>query len=79
MVTAFVIIHCDPGQEEYIIRNLQHIPQVVSADGVFGFYEVVCKIEADGEKQLADIITKQIPQIQHVRTKMTLNVIDHQS
>lgn len=46
-------------------------------DGVFGFCDIICKVETSEYKILENIITKAIRKLPHVRT-MTLNVIDEQ-
>jgi len=45
---------------------------------VFGYYDVLCKIEAPDNKKLETIITKSIRSIPHIRTSMTLNIIQEQ-
>ncbi len=49
-VQAYVVIHCDRGEEYSILKNISHIPEVKEADVVFGFYDVICKIEASDDK-----------------------------
>lgn len=78
MPSAFVIIHCDPVETYYVIRNLKYIPEVKAADDVFGYYEVVCKVEADTQKNLEKIITSKIRRIKHIISTMTLSVIEGQ-
>ncbi|WP_268543276.1 Lrp/AsnC ligand binding domain-containing protein [Candidatus Nitrosotenuis cloacae] len=78
MPSAFVIIHCDPAETYYVIRNLKYIPEVKTADDVFGYYEVVCKVEASTQKELEKIITNSIRKVQHIISTMTLTVIDGQ-
>ena len=75
---AYVVIHCDKGEEYNILKNLSHIPEVKEADVVFGFYDVICRIEASEYKILENVITKAIRTLPHIRTSMTLNVIPEQ-
>ena len=75
---AYVVIHCDKGEEYNILKNLSHIPEVKEADVVFGFYDVICRIEASEYKILENVITKAIRTLPHIRTSMTLNVIAEQ-
>jgi len=77
-VKAYVVIHGDKGEEFNILKNLSHIPEVKEADVVFGYYDIICKIETSEHKILEDIITKAIRKLPHVRTTMTLNVIPEQ-
>ncbi len=75
---AYVVIHCDRGEEYSILKNISHIPEVKEADVVFGFYDVICKIEASDDKTLENVITKAIRSVPHVSTTMTLNIIKEQ-
>lgn len=75
---AYVVIHCDKGEEFPTLKNLSHISEVKEADVVFGFYDVICKIETSNNKTLENIITKGIRKLPHIKTSMTLNIINEQ-
>ncbi len=75
---AYVVLHTDKEEEYNVLRSLSHIPEVVEADVVFGFYDVLCKIESDGYASLEKVITKTIRSLPHIKTSMTLNVISEQ-
>ncbi|MFB5627353.1 MAG: Lrp/AsnC ligand binding domain-containing protein [Nitrosarchaeum sp.] len=77
-VQAYVVIHSDKGEEYSVLKNLSHIPEVKEADVVFGFYDIICKIETSNHKVLENIVTKAIRKLPHVRTTMTLNIITEQ-
>jgi len=77
-IRAYVVIHSDKGEEYNVLKNLSHIPEVKEADVVFGYYDVICKVETSDYKILENIITKAIRKLPHVRTTMTLNVIVEQ-
>lgn len=78
MPSAYVIIHCEPTETYYVIRNLKYIPEVKAADDVFGYYEVVCKVETNTQKDLEKVITSKIRKIKHIISTMTLTVIEGQ-
>jgi DNA-binding Lrp family transcriptional regulator len=78
MASAYIIIHCDPAETYYVIRNLKYIPEVKEADDVFGYYEVVCKVVANSQRDLEKIITSKIRKIKHIISTMTLTVIEGQ-
>ena len=75
---AYVVIHSDRGKEYEILKNLSHIPEVKEADVVFGYYDVLGKVESSNNKQLENVITKAIRSIPHILSSMTLNVIKEQ-
>jgi DNA-binding Lrp family transcriptional regulator len=78
MPSAYIIIHCDPAEIYYVIRNLKYISEVKEANDVFGYYEVVCKVEAESQHDLEKIITSKIRKIKHIISTMTLTVIEGQ-
>ena len=75
---AYVVFHCEKGQEYPTLKNLSKIPEVKEADVVFGFYDVVCRIESSSEEVLQDVITRAIRELPMIRTSMTLNIIKEQ-
>ena len=77
-VQAYVVIHGDKGEEFNILKNLGQIPEVKESDVVFGYYDVICKIETSQYKTLENIITKAIRKLPHIKSTMTLNVVPEQ-
>lgn len=75
---AYVVIHCDQAREDLVLRDLNKIPEVKEADIVYGNYDVIGKVEAQNHKELENIITKKIRNLEFVRTTMTLNVVSEQ-
>ena len=75
---AYVVIHCDKGEEYNILKNLTRIPEVKEADVVFGYYDVICRIEASEHKILENVITKAIRSLPYLKTIMILNIIKEQ-
>jgi DNA-binding Lrp family transcriptional regulator len=75
-VQAYVVIHCDRGEEYPILKNICRIPEVKEADVVFGYYDVICKIESTDHKTLENVITKAIRSIPNIISSMTLNIIE---
>ena len=75
---AYVVIHCDKGQEYPTLKNLSNIPEVKEADVVFGLYDVICKVEAPDNTTLENVITKAIRKLPNIASSMTLNIINEQ-
>ena len=59
MSQAYIVIYCNQGEEFSVLRSLVHIPEVIEADVLYGFYDVICKIAASDYKELSKIITKK--------------------
>tara|TARA_B110000438_G_scaffold277273_1_gene299766 strand:+ start:103 stop:630 length:528 start_codon:yes stop_codon:yes gene_type:complete len=75
---AYVVFHCKKGEEYPTLKNLCKISEVKEADVVFGFYDIVCRVESSSEEVLQDIITRAIRHLPNIRTSMTLNIIKEQ-
>ena len=75
---AYVVIHCDQAREDLVLRDMNKIPEVKEGDVVYGNYDVIGKVEAQNHKELENIITKKIRNLECVRTTMTLNVVQEQ-
>jgi len=75
---AYVVFHCEKGQEYPTLKNLCKIPEVKEADVVFGYYDVICRMESSSEEVLQDVITRAIRGLPNIKTTMTLNIIKEQ-
>jgi DNA-binding Lrp family transcriptional regulator len=73
MPTAYVLINCDLGSEEEIIKQVKKLPEVV--DGV---YDIVLKVRGDTMDKLRETITWHIRRIDKVRSTLTMIVIEGQ-
>ena len=78
LAQAYVVIHCEKGEEYPTLKNLSHIPEIKEADVVFGFYDVICKVETSDNVTLEHILTKAIRALPNIRSSMTLNIINEQ-
>ena len=75
---AYVVFHCEKGQEYPTLKNLCKIPEIKEADVVFGYYDVICRVESSSEEVLQDVITRAIRGLPNLKTSMTLNIIKEQ-
>ena len=75
---AYVVIHTEREKEYDVLRHLSHIPEIKEADVVFGYYDVLCKVEASEYTTLEKVITKGIRKLSHIQTSMTLHIITEQ-
>ena len=75
---AYIVFHCKKNEEYPTLKNLCKIPEVKEADVVFGYYDVVCRMESSNTKVLQDVITRAIRRLPNLKTSMTLNIIKEQ-
>ena len=78
MPTAYVLINCDLGSEEEIIKELKKLPESVEVSGVYGVYDIIAKIRADTMDRLRETITWHVRRIDKVRSTLTMIVIEGQ-
>ncbi len=75
MTKAYVAIHCQTGKENQVIRQLMEIKGISEVTGVLGLYDIIIKLESEDSMKIEQIITKQVRNVPHVLTTMTLIVV----
>lgn len=78
MPTAYVLINCDLGSEEEIMKELKKLPEAVEVSGVYGVYDIIAKIRSDTMDKLRETITWHVRRIDKVRSTLTMIVIEGQ-
>ncbi|AIF84350.1 transcriptional regulator, AsnC family [Candidatus Nitrososphaera evergladensis SR1] len=78
MPTAYVLINCDLGSEEEIIRELKKMPGTIEVSGVYGVYDIIAKVSSDSMEKLRETITWHVRKIDKVRSTLTMIVIEGQ-
>ena len=74
---AFLFIHTQPRNLELVQEKLQSIPKVLSADTVFGPYDVISAVRANDNKDLQLIISqiqREVPEIQGTTTAIVASL-----
>ena len=74
---AFLFLNTQPRNLEQVQQQLQSIPNVLSADTVFGPYDVICAVRASDKedlKQLISQIQKEVPHIQGTVTAIVASL-----
>ncbi len=75
---AYVMINCDLGAEESIIKELKHFENVKETHGVYGAYDIIAKVESENQEALREAITWKIRKLDKVRSTLTLCCIEGQ-
>jgi DNA-binding Lrp family transcriptional regulator len=78
MPSAYVLINCDLGSEESIIKEIKGLDGVKEVKGTYGVYDVIAKVESGNMDALKDTITWKIRRMPKVRSTVTLIVIEGQ-
>ncbi len=79
METAFVLITCDVGTIDKVIKKLQMINEINEATPVWGAYDVIAKVTASTKEELRDAIRKKIRTTDNIRTTNSLMVTESQT
>lgn len=78
MPAAYVLINCEYGFEEDIIKELKELPGLVEAHQAYGSYDLIAKISADTIDKLKEVITWHI-RTDKITSTLTLIAIEGQS
>jgi len=78
METAYVLVNCDLGFEETVIKDLKHIDSLKDVWGTFGEYDIIAKVESPDKDKLRKTITQKIRRLEHVLSTQTLMEIQGQ-
>ena len=78
MTTAYVLINCDLGYEEQVIKELKRISDVKVVFGTFGAYDILAKVESANVKNLRETITWKIRKLKSVSSTLTLMLTEGQ-
>ena len=78
MAIAYVLVNCELGYEEQIIKELKSLSSVKEVNGTIGAYDILVKVESDLYETLKETITREIRNLDHVRSTMTLMGIEGQ-
>ena len=77
MAEAYVLINCDLGAEDGVIKELRSISGVSEVKGVFGVYDVIAKVNAPSEGDIKRVIAK-IRSMNSIKSSLTMMVIEGQ-
>jgi len=76
--TAFLLINCDLGSEEFVAKQLGGISGVREVQFTYGVYDILAKVEMEALESLKAIIIERIRRIKKVRSTITLMCIEGQ-
>ena len=77
MAEAYVLINCDLGTEEAVIKELKSIAGISEVKGVFGVYDVIARISSDSEPGIKKVIGK-VRSMNSVKSSLTMMVVEGQ-
>jgi hypothetical protein len=74
MVEAFVLITCEEGHEEKVIKELTSINEILTTNRVKGPYNILVKIKGETFDTIIETITSEIKTIDKIQYTLILKV-----
>ncbi|MGA3060021.1 MAG: Lrp/AsnC ligand binding domain-containing protein [Candidatus Bathyarchaeia archaeon] len=68
---AFLFLNTQPRNIEQVQQELQSIPNVLSADAVFGPYDVICPVKASDKEDLKRLVLRIQKEVSHIQWTVT--------
>jgi DNA-binding Lrp family transcriptional regulator len=75
MVRAFVFINTKT-ESPMVVKDLEKVEGVREVHPSQGMYEAVAMVQADSFNQVRDIISKQIRNLDNVKSTLTLTLVE---
>src|SRR3990172_2500797 len=72
MERAFVLINCDTGYEESIIKELKKMDSIKEIHGTLGVYDIIAKVESENQEKLKEAIIGDIRKLTNIKSTLTL-------
>ena len=72
MRETYVLINCDLGKEQQIVKFLQKLQSIREVQATHGVYDIIAKIETKTERELNYTIQTKILSLRQVNSITTL-------
>jgi DNA-binding Lrp family transcriptional regulator len=77
MAEAYVLINCDLGSEDSVIKHLKKLKGVSEVKGVFGVYDVIARVNAGTESDIKKVVG-DVRSTDGIKSSLTMMVIEGQ-
>jgi DNA-binding Lrp family transcriptional regulator len=77
MAEAYVLINCDLGSEDSVIKQLKKLKGVSEVKGVFGVYDVIARVNAGTETDIKKVVG-DVRSTDGIKSSLTMMVIEGQ-
>ncbi len=74
MEMVYVLIVCETGSEQHVIKNLLMIDEIKDVNRVWGAYDIVVKVVGPTSDAVREIIKEKIRMIDGIKTTISLVV-----
>ena len=73
-LSAYILLNVKPGTENRVIENLKKLKETITANVLYGEWDVIAGIKVDDIKYLDGLIIEKIRKIQGVKMTSTMIV-----
>ena len=75
MTSAFLLINCFIGFQNYVVNELNKLSEFIDIYRVDVMYDIIAKVNVNSEEELHDITISKIRKIQGVKSTLTLVIV----
>jgi DNA-binding Lrp family transcriptional regulator len=75
MTSAFLLINCFIGFQNYVVNELNKLSEFIDIYRVDVMYDIIAKVDVNSEEELHDITISKIRKIQGVKSTLTLVIV----
>lgn len=75
-VRAYVLIQTDVGKSAQVASQVARIDGVVSSEGVMGSYDVIARIEAETEDEMARLVVGRLQLVDGITRTQTCPIVN---
>ena len=73
MPLAYLLITCNAGSNEEVLKKLNALPEVIEAERVYlGPYDIIVKVEADTIERFNKALGSDIKRMRNITSAVTL-------
>jgi len=74
-VQAYILIQVQAGRAQAIKKELAQLPQFLRVDRVMGPFDLIVLVEVENNREIGDLILKEIQSLSGVKRTLTCPVI----
>lgn len=75
-VRAYVLIQTDVGKSAQVAREVASIAGVVAAEGVMGSYDVIARVEAESDDEMARLVVGRVQLVDGITRTQTCPIVN---
>ena len=72
MVVAYTLLKTDPGRDEELRKEITGLAGVLSAELIYGSYDVILKLEFKSTEELDEFIFESLRRMPGIRDTLTV-------